>query len=196
MDDDSGTAQFVNRAASILIDILLDSDLDLTTKTGPPRKTLSSSSPARLPPSSHSSTVLKLSITRDLWATIRGTVPLEFMAMAGKKLLACLVDNEDALVCEAGSPDDARKQWAMFCAEVLLVCEPEALKLFWGVSQDAEYGDVCRVWSRPAEVRSLVWACFVQKWKEEGDWYWEGAVILLGVPFLCVYFCLILNSRN
>jgi hypothetical protein len=171
----------VNRAASILIDILLDTNLDLTTKSGPPRKVLSSSSPARPPPSSCSSTILKLSITRDLWAIVRANVPLELITVAGKKLLGCLVDNEEGLVWETDSPDDARREWAMLCAEVLLVCDLQELKSFWGIAGSERKGEV---WSRKTEVRSFVWTCFVQKWKEDGGWYWEGAVILLGAPFL------------
>jgi hypothetical protein len=175
------------RAADILIDILQDASLDLTTKSGPPRKTLSSSSPTKVPPSLHSNISLKLSITRDLWTIIRTTIPPDFVVAAGEKLLACLIDNEDDWVWETDSSDDARKHWAMFCAEVLLVCASDELRSFWGTSRGSG-NDSKRDWSRKPEVRRLVWACFVQKWKEEGDWNWEGAIILLGVPFMWVSF--------
>jgi hypothetical protein len=185
-NDEAGTAQFAIKAADILIDILQDANLDLTTKSGPPRKVLSSSSPARAPPSSHSNTALKISITRDLWTTTRTTVPLELITAAGEKLLACLVNDEDDWVWELDSPDDARKQWAMFCAEVLLVCDLDELRLFWGTSRVAR-SEKKRGWSKKAEVRRLVWDCFVQKWKAEGDWHWEGAVVLLSVPFVYAF---------
>jgi hypothetical protein len=185
-NDDAGIAQFAITAVDILIDILQDVNLDLTTKSGPPRKALSSSSPIRAPPSSHSNTALKVSITRDLWTTVRTTVPLDDVTVAAERLLACLVNSEDDWVWESDSPDDARKQWAMFCAEVLLVCDLHELRLFWGTSRDAG-SEKKKEWSKKAEVRRLVWDCFVQKWKAEGEWHWEGAVVLLGVPFVCVF---------
>lgn len=183
-NDDAGMAQFAITAVDILIEILQDVNLDLTTKSGPPRKALSSSSPIRAPPSSHSNTFLKVSITRDLWTTVRTTVPLDDITAAAEKLLTCLVNNEDDWVWESESPDDARKQWAMFCAEVLLVCDLHELRLFWK-----------KEWSKKAEVRRLVWDCFVQRWKAEGEWHWEGAVVLLGVPFVCVFFCSLLSLK-
>jgi hypothetical protein len=117
------------------------------------------------------------------------------MTVAGEKLLACLVDNENELVWATDAPDDTRKQWAMVCAEVLLVCDPEELKLFWGTNRDCG-SQRKRDWSRQAEVRSLVWTCFVQKWKEEGAGYWEGAVVLLSAPFVCVFIHSSSTSRT
>ena len=187
LHDDAATTQFAIRTTDILIDILQDTTLDLTTKSGPPRKALSSSSPTRVPPSLHSNIALKLSITRDLWTVVRTTIPLDLVAAAGEKLLACLVDNEDDWVWETDPNDDARKQWAMFCAEILLACHSDELKLFWGTSREVGNGRK-GAWSRKPTVRHLVWACFVHKWKEEGDWNWEGAAILLGVPFVWVLF--------
>jgi hypothetical protein len=32
-------------------------------------------------------------------------------------------------------------------------------------------------------VQSLVWGCFVEKWTEDAEGSWEGAALLLGVPF-------------
>lgn len=194
-DNVEGTGVFVVRAAYILIDILEDTSLDLTTKSGPPRNALSSSSPARALPSSHSNTVLKLSIIRDLWATVRTTVPSDLMAVAGEKVLCCLLDKEDKLMWETDSPDDARKQWAMFCAEVLLVCDMDEVRSFWDINRHAG-SQRKREWSRKPETRSLVWTCFVQKWKEEREWHWEGAVILLGAPFVWVLFSWLLASST
>jgi hypothetical protein len=82
----------------------------------------------------------------------------------------------------------------MFCAEVLLVCDLHELRLFWGTSRDAG-SEKKKEWSKKAEVRRLVWDCFVQKWKAEGEWHWEGAVVLLGVPFVCVFFHSLLNFK-
>lgn len=81
---------------------------------------------------------------------------------------------------------DEREQWAMFCADVLLVSDTDDLKVFWGGpnGSTAVNGAASHVgcsW-KPDE-RSLVWTCFLRKWSDAREWNWESAAALLGVPF-------------
>jgi len=183
LHDDTATTQFAIRATDILIDILQDTNLDLTTKSGPPHKALSSSSPARVPPSLHSNIALKFSITCDLWTVVHTAIPLDLMVAAGEKLLACLVDIEDDWVWEMDLNDDARKQWAMFCAGVLLAFNSDELKLFWGGRKWQEGGLV-----KETHRRALGMGLCAQVEEGGGGWNWEGAIILLDVPFVLNIF--------
>ena len=169
-----------------LIDVLQDSTLDLTVKHGPPRKDLSSSSPMRVPQSTLSSGSLKLSIARDLWTSIRTHVPLDHLYHAGQKLVTCLVDGEEDLVGDYDGPlheDDARKHWAMLCAEVLYLCDRDELRSFWGAKCETRRRTPS-TWSKKSDVRCLVWAAFLHKWQDEPHWDWDGAIALLCVPFV------------
>jgi hypothetical protein len=85
--------------------------------------------------------------------------------------------NEDELVQETDSPDEARKEWSFLCAEALVICDIDELKAFWGERKWIER------WAWTAEVKSVVWKCFVQKWLQGGKGSWEGAVVLLAAPF-------------
>ncbi|KAF7980462.1 hypothetical protein HWV62_37928 [Athelia sp. TMB] len=184
--DGPGLTQFAVTVTETLIDVLQDSTLDLTVKHGPPRKDLSSSSPMRVPLSTLSSGSLKLSIARDLWTSIRTHVPLDHLYHAGHKLVACLVDGEEDLVGDYDGPlheDDARKHWAMLCAEVLYLCDRDELRSFWGAKCETRRRTPA-TWSKKSDVRCLVWAAFLHKWQDEPHWDWDGAIVLLCVPFL------------
>ncbi|KAF7977771.1 hypothetical protein HWV62_2653 [Athelia sp. TMB] len=184
--DGPGLTQFAVTVTETLIDVLQDSTLDLTVKHGPPRKELSSSSPMRVPLSTLSSGSLKLSIARDLWTSVRTHVPLDHLYHAGHKLVACLVDGEEDLVGDYDGPlheDDARKHWAMLCAEVLYLCDRDELRSFWGAKCETRRRTPA-TWSKKPDVRCLVWAAFLHKWQDERHWDWDGAIVLLCVPFL------------
>ncbi|OJA17207.1 hypothetical protein AZE42_00199 [Rhizopogon vesiculosus] len=178
--DDDGTAEFATKAAMILVDILRDPKLDLSTKVGPPppqhASPVMSRKPSLLP--SRSNAALKLVVARDLWTMMRTTFPDNALHSAGARLLACLIEDEANLVWETDSPDDARKQWAYFCAEVLVVCEVDDLREFW-----AERSRAMAMMSYEPGVQSLVWGCFIERWTEEAQGPWEGGALLLGVPF-------------
>jgi hypothetical protein len=88
------------------------------------------------------------------------------------------MEDEADLVWETDSPDDARKQWAYLCAEVLVVCEVDDLREFWSKRSCA-----MAMMAYEPGVQSLVWGCFVEKWTEDAEGSWEGAALLLGVPF-------------
>lgn len=189
--------QFSVRAVNILIEILQDNNLDLTTKVGPPPKMLSSSSPPRhVALSTRSNAAIKLSVTCDLWGILSKIVPHNLLIRAAERLLIVLVDNEEELVWETDSvTDDARKQWAMFCAQILLVCDTEELVHFWD-RRGAD--DSVPSWAQIVEIRGLVWTCFLQKWMEETHWDWERGVVLLSLPLMCVFlfitFCMVVYN--
>jgi hypothetical protein len=182
LDDsnDDGTVDFATKAATILVDILRDPKLDLSTKIGPPPPQHASPVMSRKQSSlpSRSNAALKLTVTRELWAVMRTTFPNNLLHSAGLKLLGCLIGDEDNLVWETDSPDDARKQWAYLCAEVLVVCEVDDLREFWTRRSHA-----MAMMSYEPGVQSLVWGCFVEKWTEDAEGPWEGAALILGVPF-------------
>ena len=179
-DDDAGTVDFATKAATILVDILCDPKLDLSTKVGPPLPQHSSPAMSRKPSllSSRSNSALKLSVVRELWTVVRTTFPNNLLQPAGARLLACLREDEADLVWETDSPDDARKQWAYLCAEVLVICEVDSLREFW-----AKRSSAMAMMSYEPGVQSLVWGCFIEKWTEDTEGPWEGAALLLGVPF-------------
>lgn len=141
----------------------------------------------QIPPSTLSSASLKLSIVRDLWASVRTHTPLDHLHLAGQKLIACLVDGEEDLVGEIDGPlheDEARKHWAMLCAEVLYLCDRDELRSFWGARRSQGRQRTPPTWSKKSDVRCLVWAAFLHKWQDEAQWDWEGALALLCVPFV------------
>lgn len=168
------------RAAEILVGLLEDPELDLTARSPPPPDLITTSPVRSTPgpstrasstiPPSRSNAYLRLSVVRTLWRTTRTAIPHRALGAAGERLLACLVQHEDTLVC---ATDEARAEWALLCVQVLLVCESNALRAFWASAGTG--------WE--PEVRCLVWKTFVEQWTEDGEGGWEGAAVLLGVPF-------------
>ncbi|KAF7365027.1 hypothetical protein MVEN_00373800 [Mycena venus] len=150
---DEDTAEFANQAADILIDVLLDSHIDVTLKAGEVRFCTDGQT-------NLSNAALKVKVVRALWAIMR----------KGEKLLCELMKAEDEFT---DSGEVSRAEWAMFCAEVLIVCDPDYLGEFWNYSK----------WEWTDAIRSTVWRCFVEKWKEESECAWQAIVTLLLVPF-------------
>ena len=201
--DDPATIAFTVRAANILIDIVQDRNIDMTPKASVPPSlkpgpkaeievlsvTLSSDPPHEDPVPMRRSTngELKLKVVRDLWRTVKTTVPHSLLATASEKLLLCLVANEDELLDEDDLPLDAEhdstvlKSWAQFCAELVMCCDIDVLKAFWGFDSDAsvELGS----WSR-AKNTIFVWRLFADMWKTESPCAWENCAGLLSVPFM------------
>lgn len=109
---------------------------------------------------------------------MRTTFPNDLLHAGGTRLLECLLEDESDLVWETDTPETARTEWAKLCAETLAVCDIEVLEKFWAKRRQS-YA------SMPYEsgVRSLIWSCFVQTWTMDREASWEGATVLLGVPF-------------
>ncbi|KAJ7796184.1 hypothetical protein B0H14DRAFT_3495078 [Mycena olivaceomarginata] len=160
---DADTAEFAVDATGILIDILVDSNIDVTLKAGGVH--FCTDGQANL-----SNAALKLKVVRALWATMRKIISNPQLTSAGEKLIYELMKAEDEFT---DSGEVSRVEWATFCAEVLVVCDPEDLKDFWS------YGK----WEWTDTVRRTVWRCFVEKWKEESECAWHAVVALLLVPF-------------
>lgn len=183
--DSEDANQFAIHAVNILIDILQDPNLDLTTATDGPSNPLATS-PVK--PSSSTSRIhtrsngaMKLLVLRSLWSTTRTVFPHILLSGAGERLLLALADGEDDLLMDAGADvEEVRKAWAYLCANICTVCDVEEIKAFWGklVKGNRKYH-----WSRPSKRRRAVWEIFVDVWKTDAEGGWEGAVALLNVPF-------------
>jgi hypothetical protein len=124
---------------------------------------------------------MKLAVVRALWGHVHAILPAQALAgSASEALLTWLMEKEAELVLETDLPFDARTQWAMLCAEVLVRADTPAvrLRMFWGAR-----GATTRwTWNWAAEVRALVWHTFVER-RQGLRKGWEEALVLLGVPF-------------
>ncbi|KIN99598.1 hypothetical protein M404DRAFT_1004540 [Pisolithus tinctorius Marx 270] len=181
-DDHNGIVNFGTRAANLLADILGDHTLNFTSAAGVPSPTLSTPGAyyryaRRLERSSPSNASIKLQIVRELWAIMRTTFPNNLLHNGGAKILECLVEDEEVLT-EQATTDNARTEWAYLCAETLVVCDVDELRKFW-----ARRARSVALMPYEAGVQNLVWRRFVEKWREDAESSWEGAVVLLGVPF-------------
>ncbi|PFH53300.1 hypothetical protein AMATHDRAFT_137672 [Amanita thiersii Skay4041] len=201
-NDDPGITTFTIRAADILIDIIQDRNIDLTAKmpsvssvaTGdndglsiclssdPPQ-------PDAEPNRKFSNGALKLRIMRDLWATVRLAVPHSMLLPASQKLLLCLVANEEELLSngdilnmESGTDGPALSLWSQLCADLLMHCDVDTLKSFWGQGSgldDLDFGG----WNRSCSNSKLIWITFAAVWAQEAEWVPECFVVLLSIPF-------------
>lgn len=109
---------------------------------------------------------------------MRTIFPNDLLHAGGAKLLECLVEDESDLVWETDSPDTARGEWAKLCSETLVVCDVEELEKFW-----ARRSQSYAAMTHEPGVRSLVWGRFVDTWTADREASWEGATVLLGIPF-------------
>ncbi|KAI6039330.1 hypothetical protein EDC04DRAFT_1755812 [Pisolithus marmoratus] len=181
-DDHDGIVSFGAHAANLLVDILGDYTLNFTSTDGVPSPPPSTPGAyyryaRRLEQSSRSNASIKLNIVRELWAIMRSTFPRTLLHVGGTKILECLIEDEEALT-EQQTTDGARTQWAYLCAETLVVCDADELRRFW-----ARRARSVGLMPYEAGVQTLVWRCLVEKWIEDVESSWEGAVVLLGVPF-------------
>ncbi|KAF8442906.1 hypothetical protein L210DRAFT_3611408 [Boletus edulis BED1] len=177
-DDQDGVIEFAAKSASILTEILRDSQLDLASTACPTSSKMGSHSKATKSMPVRSNSAMKLGVVRELWACMRTTFPNSLLHAGGTKLLECLVEDECDLVWETDAPDTARKEWAKLCSETLAICDVEELEKFWA-KRSRSYA----IMTFEPGVRSLVWGCFVETWTADREASWEGAIILLGVPF-------------
>jgi hypothetical protein len=207
--DDEATSNFAVRVVKVLVNILQDAPLELLPpRSSPPTpESNGKSSPVRIKASaaSSSSTTLnnrtKLALTQRLWHATCRLIPdlLLVSSDAPEKLLLCLVEREDSLTSfsslfslpsiEEDEEETAhlREKWTILCVDVLVKCNPESLKAFWGYANSD--GERQWEWRWDLRARSAVWRWFVDRWMgawedSEGNVGWEGAVVLLGVPFL------------
>lgn len=172
-DEDSMT-EFTRRAADVLVDILEDTDLDLVCSK--PVQKADAEVDDSLTVFGRTNGELKLHIVSEMWRIAYATLPETNLRRAGERLLSCLMKIEDELV---ESNDNARLIWVSLCVKALAVCDMDAMKMFWGFEAGG-----CE-WDWTEEVRNMVWRTSVEKWSDDGC-NWEGAAVLLAVPFTCV----------
>ena len=140
---------------------------------------------------------VKLALIRRLWQASRRLIPHALLITSGapERLLACLMKSEEDLtsssslfyLAEDEEAGQAREHWASLCVGVIMACNPDALRAFWGYVNSE--GEREWEWGWDWRERSMVWRWFVEQWVgfgEQGEIGagWEGAVVLLGVPFL------------
>lgn len=124
------------------------------------------------------SPALRLQLIHALWTDLRVIFPRAQLNVAAERFISCLMKNEEEFT-ESG--ENARMEWASLCVDVLLVCDSDAFKTFWGeniIDNVPEWE-----WNWSPEVRSSVWRIFAQGWMQDGDGIYTGLVVLLGVPF-------------
>ncbi|KAI9443494.1 hypothetical protein H4582DRAFT_2072522 [Lactarius indigo] len=117
-----------------------------------------------LAPHTRSNAAMKLAAVRALWGHVHAVLPAQ--ALAGSPsgtLLTWLMEKEKELILETDTPFDARTEWAMLCAEVLVRVDAPAarLRMFWG----ARSASTRWTWSWTPDVRALVWRTFVERWQ-------------------------------
>ena len=186
-----------------LVDALEDPKLDFTAK----RVMAKTSAPVDIVPSSDdfvpgckgttqcTNTELRLVIVKRLWQTMRTIFPHSPLVPAAEVLLTCLIRNEATLlpenarmdgVFDTGSGESVRNKWISLCVSVLGMFDGSALRAFWGYEEGSVMSGV-RVqgfkWTQ--DFTHAVWRAIVELWRDE-ELPWEGAVVLLGVPFTYV----------
>lgn len=132
---------------------------------------------------------LRLRVVRRMWNAMSGVFPKLALVEAAETLLACLMRNAKSLLTESAySLEDEgereRNSWVALCVDVSRICGSEALRVFWGCEEGAPVKKVpgAWAWDWTKEFTNAVWKTAVEKWGDN-EGHWEGAAILLGVPF-------------
>jgi hypothetical protein len=128
---------------------------------------------------------------------MRTIFPQVTLVPAAETLLACLIKNQASLLPEdarmdgvfaSDSGESARNKWVSLCVNVLGACDVSAVRAFWEYEEGGSMGgfrDKGFEWT--PDFTNAVWRTVVQQWRD-GEFHWEGAVVLLGVPFTYVLF--------
>ena len=197
--DDDATAAFGLLAVEHLVDALEDPKLDFDPKRVPVTATV----PVNTVPSSDdfvpkcngtscANAELRLVVVSGLWQTMRTIFPQVPLIPAAEALLTSLIKNEASLlpenarldgVFESDSGESTRTKWVSLCVSVLGICDASAVRAFWGYEEGSTmsgFRDRGFKWTQ--DLTNAVWRTTVEQWRD-GEGHWEGAVILLGVPF-------------
>ncbi|KAI9465049.1 hypothetical protein BJY52DRAFT_1209886 [Lactarius psammicola] len=133
-DDDDSVQKLAELAVSLMRDILSDPKVQLVPSADTPAPSHAGSDPD-LVPHTRSNAAMKLAVVRALWGHVYAVLPAQALAgSASEALLTWLMEKEAELILETDTPFDARTQWAMLCAEVLVRADAPAarLRVFWG----------------------------------------------------------------
>jgi hypothetical protein len=195
-DDDSSDGQeddlvqkLAELAVSLMQDILGDPKVQLVPSGDAPTPSHVESE-VDLAPHTRSNAAMKLAVVRELWTHAHSLLPARALAGSpSEALLTWLMERDAEIVWETDTPHDARTQWAMLCAEVLVrtgpagagccTSAPALLRVFWGIPGGAGRR---RTWNWCMDVRARVWRVFVERWRVLAEG-WEEAPVLLSVPF-------------
>jgi len=185
-DDDELVQKLAELAVSVMQDILGDPKVQLVPAGDAPTPSHMESE-VDLAPHTRSNAAMKLEVVRALWTHAHGLLPARALAGSpSETLLSWLMEKEAELVWETDTPHDARTQWAMLCAEVLVrtnavtgcVSAPAHLCMFWGTRGASRPWN----WNWTTDVRARVWRVFTERWRTLALG-WEEAPVLLGIPF-------------
>jgi len=171
-DEEESAMGLTRKAVDVLVGLLEDTDLDLVVSK---QDTQDVPAPGVFALSGKTNGELKLEIVYEMWRIMHEVFQEVNLRRAGERLLSCLMKIEDELV---ESNDEARQLWVSLCVKALTVCDVDAIKMFWGFERGWD-------WDWTEEVRNTVWRASIEKWSD-GDCNWEGATVLLAVPFACV----------
>jgi hypothetical protein len=197
--DDDATAAFGLLAVKYLVDALEDPKLDF----GPKRVQATASVPVDTIPSSDdfvpkcngtacTNAELRLVVVNGLWQTMRTIFPQVPLVPAAEALLTALIKNEASLLpenarmdgdFESESGESTRNKWVSLCVSVLSICDASAVRAFLGYEEGGTmsgFRDKGFKWTQ--DLKNAVWRTTVEQWRD-GEGHWEGAVVLLGVPF-------------
>lgn len=195
--DDDATAAFGLLAVKYLVDALEDPKLDFGPKrvqatTSVPVDTIPSSDDL-VPKSNSTAPELRLVVVNRLWQTMRTIFPQVTLVPAAEALLTSLIKNEasllpenvrmDGVFFESDSGESTRNKWVSLCVSVLSICDASAVRAFLGYEEGGMMSglrDKGFQWTQ--DLKNAVWRTTVEKWRD-GEGHWEGAVVLLGVPF-------------
>lgn len=200
--DDDATAAFGLLAVKYLVDALEDPKLDFgpkpvrTTASVPVENVPSSDDP--VPKCSGTNAELRLVVVKGLWQTMRTIFPQVTLVPAAEALLTSLIKNEasllpenarmDGVFFESEAGESTRNKWVSLCVSVLGVCDASAVRAFLGYEEGGTMSGLRNEgfkWTQ--DLKYAVWRTTVEQWRD-GEGHWEGAVILLGVPFTYVFF--------
>jgi hypothetical protein len=156
---------------------------------------------------SNPNAVQKLRLVRRLWTVLRTIIPTALLSTAAERMVACLMkgmeeftDSSDSVLSVFSANfgldregdelenEEALTLWAELCVDVLVACDVDALREFWGYTGRGTDEEGSWKWDWGVKERVLVWGVFGERWGVEKEEGWEGLVCLLGVPFMCVLF--------
>ena len=201
--DDDATAAFGLLAVNYLVDALEDPKLDfgpkrVEAKTSVSVDTTIPSSDEPVPilnGTTCTNAELRLVVVNRLWQTMRTIFPQVTLVPAAETLLITLIKNEasllpenarlDGVFFESDSGESTRNKWVSLCVSVLSICDASAVQVFLGYDEGGGTmsglrGEKGFKWTK--EFQNAVWRTAVEQWRD-GEGHWEGAVVLLGVPF-------------
>ena len=185
-NDEEGLTTWAETMTTLLIDLVDDPKLDVVKNSHSdhdsgfvPTSPIKGPRTHLMPTMERMNFGLKLYLARELWNIHRSIFSGEALEKSSEQLLDHLITHEDYLVDDPDEPDGVRLQWASLCAEALFACDAALLEKFWSGRhpKGPQFGWI-------AEVRRLVWAAFVEKWRESSSATWEMGVIVLSAPFM------------